>query len=249
MSRIRKDRAVILRTYDYSETSTIAALLTREHGKIRCIAKGAKRPGSKFAGALLTGSICDIIFSYRVNRGLQTLSDADPVFCLDTGNQTLERVCIFQAAIEVLNHSLFEGEPGREPFDLIEDFSFSLDGAADPFALFFAFEIRLLRLIGYFPDIYRCSLCGADLRAKPFRLDIQTGEVSCSGCGGKTPPVSRQAAAKIYNIDVEKLGEILNIELTERERSEIGRALHGIFRVHVEGYRVPSALGLLKGVI
>ena len=249
MSRIRKDRAVILRTYCYSETSTIVVFLARDHGKIRCIAKGARRPGSKFAGVLLTGSICDIVFSYRVNRGLQTLIEADPVFCLDTGSQTLERVCIFQAAIEVLNRSLYEGEPEREPFNLIEDFCLSLAGAADPFALFFAFEIRLLRLTGYFPDIYQCSRCGTDLIGDAFFLDVQTGEVRCAGCSKSPPSVSGRASARIYNIDVENLGEILNIELTERERSEIGRVLHGIFKVHVEGYRVPSSLGLLKGVI
>ncbi|MBD3180197.1 MAG: DNA repair protein RecO [Candidatus Latescibacteria bacterium] len=250
MSRIRKDRAVILKTFPYSETSVIVMFLAREHGKIRCMARGARRSRSKFSGTLLTGSICDIVFSYRVSRGLQTLTDIETVYSLDTGRETLERVCIFQAAMEVLNYSLFEGEPDAGPFDLIENFILSLKESADPFTLFFAFEIRLLRLTGYFPHIYECGCCRADTVEKGFSVDISSGEIRCQDCSRRgMTAVSGEAAEKIYDIDVENLSEMLNIELNKKLRGEIGRMLHGIFRLHVEGYRAPASLGLLKGVI
>jgi len=249
MSRIRKDRAVILKTFEYSETSTIAVLLTREHGKIRCIARGARRRKSKFAGSLLTGNICDIVFSYKVNRGLQTLTDTETIFCFDTGNESLQSLCIFQAAMEVLNYSLYEGEADENAFDLIENFNLSLKRAADPYALFFAFEIRLLRLTGYFPHLYQCGSCGEDLRRKGFGVEILSGAVRCESCasGGMTM-VSRSASEKIYNIDVENPDGMLNIVLSREERGDIGRMLHGIFKSHVEGYRIPASLSLLKGV-
>jgi hypothetical protein len=51
-----KDQAVVLRLVDWSETSQIAVLLTREHGKISAVAKGAKRQtpsiASRFSGGL-----------------------------------------------------------------------------------------------------------------------------------------------------------------------------------------------------
>jgi DNA repair protein RecO len=214
------------------------------------MAKGARRQKSGFHGLFLTGSICDIIFSYRENRGLQTLTEIDSVFSIDIGGESLERICIFQAAVEVLNYSLYEGEADPRPFDLMESFSRSLSNAADPWALFFAFEIGLLRLTGYFPHIFSCGRCGTDLRGGEFGIAVETGDVRCSDCaGGGMKIIGEEAARIIYDIDVENLDEILNIEIGKRSRGEIGRILHGIFRNHVEGYDTPASLGLLKGVI
>ncbi|MDX2116539.1 MAG: DNA repair protein RecO [Planctomycetota bacterium] len=46
------DNAIVLRVWDYSETSQTASLLSREHGVVRVLAKGARRPASKFGGGL-----------------------------------------------------------------------------------------------------------------------------------------------------------------------------------------------------
>ena len=88
MSEILKDRAVVLRTYDYGETSLVVSFLTRSYGKVRMLAKGAKREKSSFAGALRTGNIGEIVFYFKPDRGLQLLKE------IESGN-------VFENAVEM----------------------------------------------------------------------------------------------------------------------------------------------------
>ncbi|NIR44131.1 MAG: DNA repair protein RecO, partial [Gemmatimonadetes bacterium] len=66
--------ATILKTYEYSETSKILRLLTRDHGLCSVIAKGARRPRSRFGGLLEPFSDGVATFYVKEGRELHTLS-------------------------------------------------------------------------------------------------------------------------------------------------------------------------------
>src|SRR3954469_10334323 len=71
-----KAQALVLRTTDWSETSRIATLWTRELGKVRCLAKGGRRLKSNFENALDLLTVCDIVVLRKSSGSLDILTEA-----------------------------------------------------------------------------------------------------------------------------------------------------------------------------
>jgi DNA repair protein RecO (recombination protein O) len=246
---ILKDYAVVLKTFDYSESSIIAVFLTRKHGKIRVLAKGAKRKKNGISGSFMTGNICEIVFYSNVGRGLQILKEIDCRSSFDDAGKDLKRLSIFQAALEVVDRSVIEQETDEGIFNLVENFFALLPVVADPWAAFFAFETKLLKLTGFFPSILKCDRCGKILAGAEFGINSSNWQARCEKCITEGMILISVSASSIL-IDMENrpMNDIINLKLDRKDRREIGRFLHEIFRAHVEGYKLPSSLGLLKGV-
>src|SRR6516162_8854152 len=74
-----KAQALVLRTTDWSETSRIATLWTRELGKVRALAKGGRRLKSAFESALDLLTVCSIVLLRKTSGGLDLLTEAQVV--------------------------------------------------------------------------------------------------------------------------------------------------------------------------
>ncbi|MBN2070957.1 MAG: DNA repair protein RecO [Candidatus Krumholzibacteriota bacterium] len=249
MSEIIRDRLVILRTYDFGETSVIAVSLTRRHGKLRFIARGAKNGKNRYHGHLRTGNSGEAVFYNKPGRGLQILKEIETSSVFDSGSGDLERLCIFQAGIEVIDRSTIEEEDDTGLFDLFERFITRLDRSADPWAVFFAMEVRLLSMMGFYPSIDRCCLCKKSLAGKAANIDPVSGQVSCEKCcKGRLVHLSAGSTGILGKMETAETSLTEEMKIGRAERSEIGRMLHTVFLHHVAGYRLPGALKILKGV-
>ena len=245
MSEILKDRAVVLRT---CETSLVVSFLTRSHGKIRLLAKGAKKDKSPFAGSLRTGSLGNIVFYFKQDRGLHLLKEIESRDTFHNSIEDLERLCIFQAGLEVLDRSVKERDSDERIFDLLEAFILLLPRIPDPWAVLFALYAHLLKLTGFYPATDRCAGCGAGL-AKGFMAEPQAGRITCSACGADGAfLVSERSARLLSGLAGDDLDRIEEISIQPEERKEIGRFLHFLFLYHIDGYRLPNALQILKEV-
>src|SRR5947199_7720044 len=74
-----KARALVIRTADWSETSRIATLWTREFGKVRALAKGGRRLKSNFESALDLLNVCGIVLLRKSSGSLDLLTEAQVV--------------------------------------------------------------------------------------------------------------------------------------------------------------------------
>src|SRR4051812_35460746 len=74
-----KAQAIVLRTTDWSETSRIATLWTREFGKVRALAKGGRRLRSSFENALDLLTLCSIVLIRKSSGGLDLLTEAQVI--------------------------------------------------------------------------------------------------------------------------------------------------------------------------
>lgn len=249
MSEIIKDRAVVLKTYGYGESSLVAVLLTRSHGKMRFLAKGARSAASPFLGSLGTGTTCEIVFHHRADRGLQVIKEIFATASFEAAGGDLERLCLFQAALELVDRSVVEREADERVFDTMETFTSLLPSAGDPWAVFFALEIGILKMAGSFPSTATCGICRAALDGEAFALDASSGLVSCCACagpGGRT--LSARASSLLSRVERSGFEGVREARLERAERKEIGELIHRLFMSHVDGYRLPYALRLCKGV-
>ena len=115
---VRTD-AVVLHAFDYGETSRIVRLLTRPHGVIGVLARGARRPTSAFGSTLQPLSYVQAVYYHRPQRGLQTLKETAHVVRFKRLTSEIERVPLGLRVLEVTRSLVEEGEAHPLALDLV----------------------------------------------------------------------------------------------------------------------------------
>src|SRR6516165_2896827 len=112
-----KALALVLRTTDWSETSRIATLWTREFGKVRVLAKGGRRLKSNFESALDLLTVCSIVLLRKSSGGLDLLTEARVVRRFPRLRTDLPALCAGYYIAELLADWTEEYDPHPSLFD------------------------------------------------------------------------------------------------------------------------------------
>jgi len=163
--QLSRDQAVVLRRLDYSETSQVLVFFTREHGKVRAIAKGIRRgTKTRFAAGIDLLEIGRIVFSSRGERreALATLTEWKQANSLPGLRQSLMRIQAAQYAAEVTAALTEDWDPHAELFDVLVDFLLRLCETAGVHELVVRYQLALLEAIGSLPRFDACVLCGRE---------------------------------------------------------------------------------------
>jgi DNA repair protein RecO (recombination protein O) len=184
---LTKDRAICLRTVDYSETSQVVTLLCRHSGKTGAIAKGSKRAKSAFGGALEVFSYGEVIFSPSGCGKLATLTEfqQQPRFrALRTNLFALNCALLASELIDAFTH---EADAHIELFDVFEQFLSDLQNAptrCEALALLVLFELALLHEAGILPVFNACANCRRvfDRKWRQVYLSSSANGLLCEDC-------------------------------------------------------------------
>jgi DNA repair protein RecO (recombination protein O) len=151
--------ALILRTYKLGETDRIVVFLTRDRGKKRGVANGARRARSRFAGALEPMTRAGVSYYEREQRELVRLSYAEPQCSplLASKGDALNLVGYFA---ELMDEWAQEGDPNERLFRLGTATIEALAAGVPTAPLARYFEYWLLRLQGVYPPHLACHRCG-----------------------------------------------------------------------------------------
>jgi len=166
-----KDQAICLRAMDYSETSQIATLLTRSHGRIQVIAKGSKRPKSAFDGPIERFSRGDIVYLPSENSSLYTLREFHQVYDLVmTMSRHLDAYHCALLGTELLTKLIHDHDPHDVLFDVFVQYLQDLGHPTGPdvarrdrLGLLVVFQLSLLREVGLYPVFSECLNCKTGL--------------------------------------------------------------------------------------
>lgn len=197
--------AIVLRLVEFSETSLIVTLYTRDLGRISAIAKGARRPKSPFEGALDILSVCRIVVITKSSDALDILTEAKLQRRFRAADRGLTRLyCGFYLA-ELLRLWSDEGSPNRELFDLGLECIERIDGEGDALAAVLFFELQGLRVIGNAPATQACVSCGGAVELTMPRIPFgyHLGGVLCPPCAARERQVaslSREAIKQIARL-------------------------------------------------
>jgi len=201
VSSARRTQALVLRAYDYGETSQILHLLTREEGRVHGIAKGARRLNGSFHGGADSLHLGEaLVYPRRPGAELRTLGG----FSASTHFPGLrERIPRFNAGAHVLALLLAftrEEAPDSFVFDLSVSALRLLEVADDEQAASIGagFEAMLLRHAGFLPDLAQCVLCGKPARnVTTARLSPLRGGLLCRECASDDPHAVRVSGAVV----------------------------------------------------
>jgi DNA repair protein RecO (recombination protein O) len=156
-----KALALVLRTTDWSETSRIATLWTREFGKVRVLAKGGRRLKSNFESALDLLTLCSIVFLRKSSGSLDLLTEARVVERFPRLRADLPALYAAYYIAELLSDWTEDYDPHPSLFDEAVQALRTLGGPGVITGLRLArFELVLLRELGYSPALATCAACG-----------------------------------------------------------------------------------------
>jgi DNA repair protein RecO (recombination protein O) len=157
-----KTLALVLRIVEFSETSLVVTLLTREFGKSSALAKGARRPKSAFEGALDLLSVSRVLLIPKSGDTLDLLTEAKLERCFRSGQRDLQRLYAGYYVVELLRELTDRDDPHPDLFDLTLETLAALDGDSEVHACLLRFELQMLRLLGHAPMVDHCAGCGRE---------------------------------------------------------------------------------------
>jgi DNA repair protein RecO (recombination protein O) len=177
-------RAIVLRRTDWRESSRIVACLTRDHGRLTGLAKGAHRPDSPFLGRIDFLNEIDATFSPD-RGGLRLLERATLV----RERRALREPLRFLAAshlAQLCEFAMPDERPEPAVFDLLVGGLNLLERcpAAAVGRVVLGLELRLLAVLGALPDLDHCAACGTALGETAWRHEESPGLV----CREHAPP-------------------------------------------------------------
>lgn len=193
-----KTRAIVVRLVDFSETSCVVTLFTRDFGKIGALAKGARRPKSPFESALDLLAVCRIVFLHKSSDSLDVLTEATLERRFRGATRDLSRLYAGYYIAELLRDSTQAGEPLPALYDAAEAGLRELDGQVHVHRIVLRFEMHSLHLLGHLPALFGCAACGRSIEVAGHMLFGQeAGGLLCSRCRVGQRQVVRAAARTI----------------------------------------------------
>jgi DNA repair protein RecO (recombination protein O) len=180
---LHQSDSIILKTYPLGEADRIVAFFSRDHGKLRGVANGARRMKNRFGASLEPLAHSRIHFFEKENRDLVRIQSAE---LLDSPMKLFEdydRAVCAGRLVELVDRFLPEHEPQDAAFRLVRMTVRALQqGCSIDFARCY-FEVWMLRLSGVFPDLFSCSVCSRALEIHDERfLAPGLQAVICVGC-------------------------------------------------------------------
>ena len=209
--------AVVLRSWPYGESDKIVCLLTESYGKVRGIAKGAKRSRKRFANSLELFSLVNLRFQDRPHGGLVFILSADLTFAFKRLDTSLEKIALASYLVEITDGLTAERDESALVFQHLKNGLLFLDrdGTA-PLEFLASFELKLLRLAGYQPALDRCKRCSVTRRehgAARWYFSPAEGGILCEVCAQSRKeilPLGAAALAALIKLQEEKREEKIN---------------------------------------
>ncbi len=192
-----KDHAIVLRTVEFSETSLVVTLFTREFGKIGALAKGGRRTKGPFESALDLLALCRIVFLHKSSDALDLLTEAKLLRRFRPPGRELFSLYAGYYVAELLSGLTDDDDPQPELFDLADKTLEALIAGEGVPRRVVRFELGVLRLLGHMPSLDTCVECAAPVKpAGRVAFGLLDGGVLCGKCrAGKKQVVSVSAGA------------------------------------------------------
>jgi DNA repair protein RecO (recombination protein O) len=234
-----RDVAIVLRTHKFGEADRVVVLLTRQRGKVRAVAKGVRRTGSKFGSRLEPGSYVQL--QLHEGRGeLDLVTQAETIEPHHRTRSDLQRLARAAALLEAVEQFAQDREPAPRMFDMLAGGLRTIE-QRDPPMVTAAFYLKLLASEGVAPQLDSCIDCGGT--GTPLAWAVEAGGVRCSGCGGGRT-VSEAALSVAQAVLCGGLNSVLELP-EDATTHEVEALAVGALEAHVErrmrALRVASA--------
>lgn len=181
-SRFYKTEGIVIRLVPIGEADRVVTLFTPQHGKARAVARGARRVKSRVGGHVELLARVRVLI--RRGKTLDVLSQAETLDSNAALREDLWRTTCGLYIAELVDRFSREELENTGLYHLLRRCLGDLPAAPSPDLLTRYFEVRMLALTGFQPEVFRCVQCGADLTPTPQAFSPAAGGVICPACRG-----------------------------------------------------------------
>ncbi len=207
-----KAEALVLRVVEFSESSAVVTLFTREFGKVHALAKGARRPKGPFESSLDLLARVRLVFLRKSSEALDLLTEAKLERRFRPRRGDLAGLYGGYYVAELLNELTTDSDPHPALFDLAVTTLDRLTTEEPASTVVLRFELQSLRALGHLPSLRHCAACGeAVAAARRTAFGLLDGGVLCDDC--------RPGKKQIVSLSNEALTTLRNLAGEEDESS------------------------------
>jgi DNA repair protein RecO (recombination protein O) len=179
-------QAVVLRHKDWGEADRLLTLFTREQGKVRALAKGARKVTSRKAGHLEPFTYATL--QLAKGRDLLIVTQAETVNAFLGIGEDLVKTGYASYVLELLDRFTYEEDSGHPSlFKLLVDTLDRLEKEADAWVAVRYYEMRLLDYTGFRPQLFECANCEREILPEDQFFSFTAGGAICPRCGQGLP--------------------------------------------------------------
>lgn len=244
--RLYRTEGIVLRRTDMGEADRLVTILSRDYGKLRLIAKGARKPSSRKSGHLELFSLTRLLVARGRTWDIITQAETIEPF-LDLREDLLRTSYAYYLAELVDKFTAEEGLPSLPLFRLLLETTQRLTVSSHLPGEARYFELQLLDLAGYRPELHHCLNCRRPVD-QAFFSPSQGGVFGpeCAGGHQGVKKLSPGALSKIRLLQGAKPQQLTGLELTPDEEKELEDILGRYISYLLEAK--PKSLGFLRKI-
>lgn len=228
--------AVVLRHSDYGEADRMLTLFTRQLGKTRAIAKGARKIASRKAGHI--EPFTHVRLQLAKGKDMFLVTQADTVDAYLPLRDSLERTGHAAYVLELLDRfSYDDGAEHPSTFKLLTDTLARLSAGAEPWLVIRYYEMRLLDHVGFRPQLFECANCGSEIKPEDQFFSFTAGGAICPRCGRGLPNlhvISLETLKYLRHFQRSSYAEAVRARPSLEVQNEAERLMQGYFTYLLE---------------
>jgi len=237
MSRERtyRSEAVVLRRANFGEADRLLTLYSREYGKIKAIAKGARKPQSRKTGHVEL--FMRSRFFIAKGRNLDIITQAESIESYVALRSDLVRTTYASYAVELLDRFTVEEDKHTGIYDLLVN---ALGWFATAGSLLLTaryYELRLLALTGFHPRLFQCVSCNEVIEEQDQFFSAQLGGLLCPDCrhaDRDALPVTAVAVKVLRYLQTRPWDVVQHLQLKGPLQQELERLMHVYLKYTLE---------------
>lgn len=240
---IQNTEGIILKRQDLRETSVILTLFTRDFGKISGVMKGARGPKAAMGANPQLFSLNDIVFYDKKRGNLNSISLCELKDYFSAIRGDLERTVYADYLLELVDTVMMEGDVNSDVYELLLNSLKLLAGQVSAKRAVRIFEIKLMEVSGFMPDLGMCVNCESPIQEYS-KFSLHSGGPLCGSCGSKSPSrlrLSKGTVNFIERVRKSPLDMVSRIKVSQ----DVGRELEVFMRRFVD-HHIQRDLKTLK---
>ena len=213
---IIKTEGIVISETNYSESSKIIKIFTKDYGIISAISKGCRNVKSKIRGISNQFSYANYDISYK-ETGLSTIIDGSTINTLRNIITDIDNITYLTYILD-LTEQVYKHSSSKEIYPLLVSLINKLNDKYDPLVLTYIYEIKLLNYLGIKPNVDSCTICGNTKNI--LTISISDGGYICSSCykNGKIYSSNVIKLIRMFTyIDIDSISKISIKEETKQE--------------------------------
>jgi DNA repair protein RecO (recombination protein O) len=233
---------IVLKTQNIGEADRICTIYSPSKGKARAVARGARRPRSRFVSSTQMFAYGD--FQIFTGKSLDGISQVELKESFPRLHDDLVKLANASYVAELVGEMTEEGDGDRTIFDMLLAYMRVLSETADPQLVTVAFEIKFATVLGYRPRLESCQECGSETFGREVFFSPEAGAVICSRCSKGSSGNMRVSWGAVRLLEALLMTEFVKIERIKANYG-IRREIERIIRAHL-GFRLNRRLRSLE---